>query len=75
MAGANPTKTLSASSWTVSSIAAHSSRRRAVSGFLEYIVKEVLAGRGERLKGYNVALAVFDRAETFDPNIDPIVRL
>ena len=30
--------------------------------------------RGERLKGYNVALAVFDRAETFDPNIDPIVR-
>jgi len=43
--------------------------------FLEYIVKEVLAGRGERLKGYNVALAVFDRGETFDPNIDPIVRL
>ena len=29
--------------------------------FLEYIVNEVLAGRGERLKGYNVALAVFDR--------------
>ena len=43
--------------------------------FLEYIVKEVLAGRGERLKGYNIALAVFDRAETFDSNIDPIVRL
>ena len=43
--------------------------------FLEYIVNEALAGRGERLKGYNVALAVFDRAETFDSNIDPIVRL
>ena len=43
--------------------------------FLEYIVNEALAGRGERLKGYNVAQAVFDRAETFDPNIDPIVRL
>jgi len=43
--------------------------------FLEYIVNEALAGRGERLKGYNVALAVFDRAETFDPNVDPIVRL
>jgi len=42
---------------------------------LEYIVNEALAGRGERLKGYNVALAVFDRAETFDSNIDPIVRL
>jgi TolB-like protein/tetratricopeptide (TPR) repeat protein len=43
--------------------------------FLEYLVNEALAGRGERLKGYNVAQAVFDRAETFDPNIDPIVRL
>ena len=49
------------------------SRRR--QRFLEYIVNETLAGRGERLKGYNVALAVFDRTATFDPNIDPIVRL
>ena len=48
------------------------SRRR--QRFLEYIVNEALAGRGERLKGYSVALAVFDRAETFDSNIDPIVR-
>lgn len=43
--------------------------------FLEYIVNEALAGRGERLKGSNLALAVFDRTETFDPSIDPIVRL
>ena len=50
----------------------HQAQRR--QRFLEYIVNEALAGRGERLKGYNVALAVFDRAETFDPNIDPIVR-
>ena len=49
------------------------SRRR--QRFLEYIVNETLAGRGERLKGYNVGLAVFDRTATFDPNIDPIVRL
>ena len=48
------------------------SRRR--QRFLEYIVNETLAGRGERLKGYNIALAVFDRTETFDSNIDPIVR-
>ena len=48
------------------------SRRR--QRFLEYIVNEALAGRSERLKGYSVALAVFDRAETFDSNIDPIVR-
>ena len=43
--------------------------------FLEYIVNETLAGRGERLKGYNIALEVFDRPETFDPAVDPIVRI
>jgi 4-hydroxy-3-methylbut-2-enyl diphosphate reductase len=32
--------------------------------FLEYLVNETLAGRGERLKGYNIALGVFDRPET-----------
>jgi hypothetical protein len=35
--------------------------------FLEYLVNETLAGRSERLKGYNVALEVFDRPESFDP--------
>ena len=43
--------------------------------FLEYIVNETLAGRGERLKGYNIAVEVFDRPETFDANIDPVVRI
>ena len=49
------------------------SRRR--QRFLQYIVNETLAGRGERLKGYNIALSVFDRPKTFDPAIDPIVRI
>ena len=49
------------------------SRRR--QRFLEYIVAELLAGRGERLKGYNVARDVFDRSEAFDPNVDPTVRM
>ncbi len=49
------------------------SRRR--QRFLEYIVNETLAGRGERLKGYNVGIEVFDRPETFDPTVDPIVRI
>ena len=31
--------------------------------------------RGERLKGYNIALAVFDRTATFYSNIDPTVRM
>ena len=51
----------------------HQSQRR--QRFLEYIVNETLAGRGERLKGYNIALEVFDRPETFDPIVDPIVRI
>src|SRR6476469_1627167 len=49
------------------------SRRR--QRFLVYLVNQTLAGRGERLKGYNVALEVFDRPETFDPAIDPLVRI
>ena len=51
----------------------HQAQRR--QRFLEYIVNEALAGRGERLKGYNVAQAVFDRTDTFDSNVDPIVRM
>jgi TolB-like protein/Flp pilus assembly protein TadD len=42
---------------------------------LEYLVNETLAGRGERLKGYNIALEVFDRPETFDPIVHPLVRI
>ena len=49
------------------------SRRRQL--FLEYIVHETLAGRSERLKGYNIALEVFGRPPTFDPVADPIVRI
>jgi TolB-like protein len=48
------------------------SRRR--QRFLDYIVTEALAGRGDRLKGYNIGVEVFDRPETFDPVIDPLVR-
>ena len=49
----------------------HSRRRQR---FLEFLVNETLAGRGERLKGYNIALEVFDRPETFDPIVHPLVR-
>lgn len=43
--------------------------------FLEYIVHETLAGRGGRLKGYTVALEVFGRPDTFNPNPNPLVRI
>jgi TolB-like protein len=51
----------------------HQSHRR--QRFLEYLVNETLAGRSERLKGYNIALEVFGRPETFDPIVHPLVRI
>lgn len=41
----------------------------------DYLVNEELAGRGDRLKGYSIALDVFDRGADFDPSIDSVVRV
>ena len=43
--------------------------------FLAYIVEETLAGRVDRLKAYNIAVAVFGRDSSFDPQTDPLVRI
>ena len=43
--------------------------------FLEYVVDETLAGRADRLKGYNIATSVFGRPVNFDPQADPVVRM
>jgi adenylate cyclase len=43
--------------------------------FLSFVVEETLAGRGERIKAYGIAIAVFDRDDSFDPQGDPIVRI
>jgi adenylate cyclase len=43
--------------------------------FLTFIVEETLAGRGGRLKGYSIALEVFDRPADFDAQTDPLVRV
>ena len=50
-------------------------RARRSAAFLQYIVDETLAGRGDRLKAFNIASDVFERDEDFDPRIDPIVRV
>lgn len=49
-----------------------SERRRRL---LQYLVGETLAGRGNKLKGYAIAIDVFERDKTFDPQSDPVVRL
>jgi adenylate cyclase len=43
--------------------------------FLEFIVTETLAGNGGRLKGYAIAVEVFDRDHGFDSTVNPIVRV
>jgi serine/threonine-protein kinase len=43
--------------------------------FLNFIVDETLAGRGERLKEFVVGVEVFGKPESFDPRNDPIVRV
>ena len=45
------------------------SRRR--QRFLEYIVGEMLAGRGDQIKGYNIAVEVLGRSEGFNGGVDP----
>jgi TolB-like protein len=43
--------------------------------FLRYIVEEALAGRADQLKGVTIAMDVFGRDATIDPQQDPVVRI
>lgn len=43
--------------------------------FLEYLVTHTLNGDANRLKGYTIAIDVFDRKDDFDPSLDTIVRV
>lgn len=43
--------------------------------FLDYLVTNTLAGNADRLKGYTIAVEVFDRPNDFDPSLDAIVRV
>lgn len=46
-----------------------------LTAFLTFVVAETLAGRGERIKGYTIAVEALGRDASFDPQIDPIVRV
>jgi len=45
------------------------------SEFLRHVVEQSLAGGGERLKGYAIAIEVFKRPTSFDAQSDPLVRV
>ncbi|RDJ19825.1 tetratricopeptide repeat protein [Bosea caraganae] len=43
--------------------------------FLRFVVEESLAGRGDRIKAYTIAVDVFGRGADFDGMLDPVVRI
>jgi adenylate cyclase len=45
------------------------------SKFLQFVVEQTLAGQGDRLKGYTIAIEVFGRSPDFDAQSDPLVRV
>jgi hypothetical protein len=46
-----------------------------LTSFLRFAVVVTLSGHGNRLKGYTVGVEALGRAESFNPQIDPIVRV
>ncbi|HEX4298380.1 MAG TPA: hypothetical protein VHZ56_10185, partial [Devosia sp.] len=46
-----------------------------LSQLLRYVVEKALSGDGGSIKAYSIAVDVFGRPATFDPQADPIVRV
>ncbi|MGC2659524.1 MAG: hypothetical protein WA324_16325 [Bryobacteraceae bacterium] len=46
-----------------------------LSRLLRFVVQSVAAGKLDELKEYGLAMAVFDKRESFDSRFDPIVRV
>lgn len=49
-------------------------RAKRMRRFLEFVVEETLAGRASQVCEYSIAISVFQRDESFEPGLDPIVR-
>ncbi|HEV8133014.1 MAG TPA: hypothetical protein VGQ81_17325 [Acidobacteriota bacterium] len=50
-------------------------RSERLSRFLRFAVEKTLQGEGDRLKEYLLGVEVFDKGESYDTRIDPIVRV
>ena len=50
-------------------------RSARVRRFLEFTLESQLAGKADQLKEYVLGIEVFDRPASYDPRIDPIVRV
>jgi adenylate cyclase len=53
----------------------HFARTRRLGRLLRFVVEQTIAGRTADLKEYSIAIAVFDKPDTFDPRLDAIVRV
>src|SRR5579859_6450165 len=43
--------------------------------FLSFIVDETVGGRGDKLKEFHIGVEVFGKGASFDPCMDPLVRV
>lgn len=50
-------------------------RSERLARFLTYTVEQTLAGRSEEIKEFVIGVEVFDKDATYDPRMDPIVRV
>jgi hypothetical protein len=50
-------------------------RTERLSRLLRFVVTRTIDGQGEQLKEYLLGVEVFDRRQSYDPRIDPIVRV
>ncbi|WP_090061360.1 tetratricopeptide repeat protein [Celeribacter neptunius] len=50
-------------------------RSKANRSLLKYLADEDLAGRGDAISEYSIAQDLLGRTESFDPSVDPIVRV
>ncbi len=48
---------------------------RQLSTFFKFVIDETLAGRGDQLKAYTIAVQAFGRDSDFDPQLDPFIRV
>jgi hypothetical protein len=53
----------------------HFARTTRLGRLVKFVVEQTLAGRRAELKEYSIAIAVFDKPDTFDPRLDAIVRV
>src|SRR5664279_2287379 len=48
---------------------------RVLSGFLEFVIRETLAGREQEIKEYSIGIQVLFKKMDFNPQLDSIVRI